>query len=41
MRPHHREIDGDKSLRYFVFRHWLGEERFDALEAKAKGKRDR
>jgi hypothetical protein len=39
--PHHRAIDGDKSLKFFVFRYWLGEERFDALQAKANAKRNR
>jgi hypothetical protein len=39
--PHHREIDGDKSLRYAIFTWWLGQERFDQLQAKANFKRDR
>ena len=39
--PHHRAIDADKSLKFFVFRSWLGEDRFDALQAKANAKRDR
>jgi len=39
--PHHRAIDGDKSLKFFVFRYWLGEERFDALASRAHAKRNR
>ncbi len=39
--PHHREIDGDKSLRYAIFTWWLGAAAFDALQARANAKRDR
>ena len=39
--PHHRAIDADKSLKFFVFRYWLGPDGFDALQAKANAKRDR
>ena len=39
--PHHREVDGDKSLRYWLFTRWIGDDRFIALEAKAHARRDR
>jgi hypothetical protein len=39
--PHHRAIDSDKTLKYAIFRMWLGDERFDALSDRARAKRDR
>ncbi|HXJ63545.1 MAG TPA: hypothetical protein VNN79_07305 [Actinomycetota bacterium] len=39
--PHHRQVDGEKAMRYWLFRYWLGDERFDELQAKANAKRDR
>jgi hypothetical protein len=39
--PHHREIDGDKSLRYAIFTWWLGQEAFNELQSRANARRDR
>lgn len=40
-RPHHEYIDSHTTEKYELFRQILGDERFDALSARAKGRRDR
>ena len=39
--PHHREIDANRPLKHAIFTWWLGQERFDALAERARGKRGR
>jgi hypothetical protein len=40
-RPHHMWMDQHTTEKYAFFRERLGDEAFDALEAKAKSRRDR